>query len=52
VVRPATREIYVWYRNGMAGSKTAEQLDRRLKVLATDRNWNTLTRLSKLARRG
>jgi uncharacterized protein (DUF1697 family) len=52
VVRPARREIYVWYRNGMAGSKTAEQLDRRLNVLATDRNWNTITRLSELARRG
>jgi uncharacterized protein (DUF1697 family) len=50
VVRLAKREIYVWYRNGMSGSKTAEQLDRRVKVLATDRNWNTVTKLLELTR--
>ena len=38
-------EVYVRYRNGMSGSKTAARLDRRIKTLATDRNWNTVTKL-------
>ena len=49
MVRCADREVYVWYRHGMSGSKTAQQLDRRLKTLATDRNWNTVTRLLAMA---
>ena len=49
VVRCSEREIYVWYRHGMSGSRTAEQLDRRLETLATDRNWNTVTKLQALA---
>ena len=28
-VRVAEREIYVWYRNGMSGSRTAVELGRR-----------------------
>ena len=53
-VRCADREIYVWYRKGMSGSKTAEHLGRQLATLAagtfTDRNWNTLAKLLALAR--
>jgi uncharacterized protein (DUF1697 family) len=48
-VRPAGREIYVWYRRGMSGSKTAETLARRLIATATDRNWNTVKKLLALA---
>ena len=51
-VRVAEREIYVWYRNGMSGSRTAVELGRRIKTLATDRNWNTVTKLLALAREG
>jgi len=50
VVRLADREIYVWYRHGMSGSKTAELLGRRVRTLVTDRNWNTVTKLLALAR--
>ena len=50
VVRIADREVYVWYRNGMSGSKTAELLDRRIRTLVTDRNWNTIGKLLVLAR--
>jgi hypothetical protein len=34
----------------MSGSKTAERIGRRLPPSATDRNWNTLTRLAEMAR--
>jgi uncharacterized protein (DUF1697 family) len=49
IVRLADREVYVWYRHGMSGSKTAEQLDRRIRTLVTDRNWNTVGKLLALA---
>jgi uncharacterized protein (DUF1697 family) len=49
-VRVAEREVYVWYRNGMSGSRTAIELGRRIKTLATDRNWNTVTKLLALTR--
>ena len=52
IVRPAEREIYVWYRNGMTGSATAQQLDRRIRSLVTDRNWNTVGKLLALTRDG
>ena len=48
VVRLADREVYVWYRNGMSGSKTAVQLDRGIRTLVTDRNWNTVRKLDAL----
>jgi uncharacterized protein (DUF1697 family) len=51
-VRVADREIYVWYREGMSGSRTAGELARLVKTLSTDRNWNTVTRLLALAREG
>lgn len=52
VLRPVGREIYVWYRNGMAGSDTAGRLATLVKTGNTDRNWNTLRRLLALAGRG
>ena len=51
-VRVTEREIYVWYRKGMSGSRTAVELARRVKPLATDRNWNTVTKLHALAQGG
>ncbi len=51
VVRPAGRQIYIYYRHGMAGSDTATRLVRLIKTTATDRNWNTITKLSAIAGR-
>ena len=45
----AGREIYVWYRNGMAGSKLGDNPWRRVGATSTDRNWNTVTKLAALA---
>jgi uncharacterized protein (DUF1697 family) len=40
------REIYILYANGMGRSELAKQLGRaKLGVTATDRNWNTVTKL-------
>jgi uncharacterized protein (DUF1697 family) len=40
------REIYILYPNGMGRSELAKQLGRaKLGVAATDRNWNTVTKL-------
>jgi uncharacterized protein (DUF1697 family) len=40
------REIYLWYPNGIHRSKlNAELTDRNLGVMATVRNWNTVTKL-------
>ncbi len=45
------RVIYAWYRQGLAGSRLAGLLtDRGLGVVATARNWNTITKLAELAR--
>ncbi len=50
VVRFGEREVYVWYRGGFADSKlTGAFWERRLRVRATARNWNTVTRLLSLA---
>jgi uncharacterized protein (DUF1697 family) len=51
-VRLAAREVYVHYHHGMSGSKTAERLFHALRMPATDRNWNTVGRLLRLARDG
>ncbi len=48
-VRFAGREIYVWYRHGMAGSKLGDGAWRKVGATATDRNWNTVTKLAELA---
>jgi uncharacterized protein (DUF1697 family) len=52
-VRCAERELYVWYRRGMSGSKTSERLGRKLRShtgTATDRNWNTVGKLAAMTR--
>jgi uncharacterized protein (DUF1697 family) len=44
------REIYILYANGMGRSELAKQLTRaKLGVAATDRNWNTVTKLLEMA---
>ena len=44
------REIYVAYKDGMGRSELAKQLGRaKLGVAATDRNWNTVTKLLEMA---
>ena len=44
------REIYVLYDDGMGRSELAKQLARaKLGVAATDRNWNTVTKLLEMA---
>jgi uncharacterized protein (DUF1697 family) len=43
------RELYVWYRNGLMDSKLNVPLFRAVKVTATLRNWNTVTKLGELA---
>lgn len=48
-VRLARREIYVWYRKGMSGSDTAGRLNKLVRTLATDRNWNTVEKLLAMA---
>jgi uncharacterized protein (DUF1697 family) len=44
------REIYILYTDGMGRSELAKQLGRaKLGVAATDRNWNTVTKLLEMA---
>lgn len=44
------REVYVHTPDGYAGSKlTGALLERRLQVVSTTRNWNTVTKLCALA---
>jgi uncharacterized protein (DUF1697 family) len=46
------RVIYAWFRQGLQGSKLAQALsDKRLGVVVTNRNWNTVTKLLELASR-
>ncbi len=46
------REVYVSTPDGYAGTKyTGTFLERRLGVVSTTRNWNTVTKLCDLARR-
>jgi uncharacterized protein (DUF1697 family) len=49
-VRTADREVYVLYATGMSATTTADRLGKLLPRSATDRNWNTVTRLLALAR--
>jgi uncharacterized protein (DUF1697 family) len=45
-----TREIYVWYPDGVRATRLTNAFwERRLGVTATARNWNTVTRLLALA---
>jgi uncharacterized protein (DUF1697 family) len=44
------REIYVWYPEGVRATKLSNAFwEKRLGVIATGRNWNTVTRLLELA---
>jgi uncharacterized protein (DUF1697 family) len=44
------REVYSWHPDGLQRSKLAAALnDKRLGVTATNRNWNTVTKLLELA---
>jgi uncharacterized protein (DUF1697 family) len=44
------REIYAWHPRGVHDSPLAKLLsDKRLGVVATARNWNTVTKLAQLA---
>jgi uncharacterized protein (DUF1697 family) len=44
------REIYIAYKDGMGRSELAKRLGRaKLGVAATDRNWNTVTKLLEMA---
>ena len=46
------REVYVHTPNGYAGTKyTGTFIERRLGVVSTTRNWNTVTKLCELAGR-
>jgi len=43
------REIYTWYPDGVRATKLSNAFwERRLGVVATGRNWNTVTRLLEL----
>jgi uncharacterized protein (DUF1697 family) len=45
------RDLCVNYVNGVAGSKlTPAKVERRLGASTTARNWNSVTRLARLAR--
>ena len=49
-LRMATREIYIYFPNGMARPKLSlAAVDRALKIPATGRNWNTVTKLLEIA---
>ena len=43
------RELYAWYPDGIQRAPLAKLLDdKRLGVLSTARNWNTVTKLLEL----
>ena len=47
------REIYAWHTEGIQRAKLARALaDKRLGVMATVRNWNTVTKLLEMADQG
>ena len=49
-LRVGARELYIYFPNGMARPKLSfAALDRALKVPATGRNWNTVTKLLEIA---
>ncbi len=43
------RELYIYFPDGQGKSKLAPVLDRILKVPATGRNWNSVTRIFEIA---
>ena len=46
------RELYLYFPDGMARTRLLPLLERRLEVPFTVRNWNTTTRLRRLAEEG
>ncbi len=49
-VAASGRELYLWYSAGVGNSKlTNALLERRLGVVATTRNWATVTRMAEMA---
>ena len=48
-IKSGSREVYVYYPDGMGKSKLPPLLDRILKKAGTARNWNTVTALLELA---
>jgi uncharacterized protein (DUF1697 family) len=48
-IRPAGREIYIYFPDGMGQSKLPPVLDRALQMPATARNWNTVNKLLEMA---
>lgn len=48
----AGRELFIYYPDGMGRSKLSHTLlEKKLKIAATGRNWNTVLQLQKLAQR-
>jgi len=49
VIRPAGRELYITYPDGIGRSKlTGSLIERKLDTRGTARNWNTVTKLGTL----
>jgi uncharacterized protein (DUF1697 family) len=48
-IRPSGREIFIYFPDGQGQSKLPAVLDRALKMPATARNWNTVTKLLAMA---
>lgn len=50
IVQRSGAELYIFYTEGMGGSKLDNSvLERRLRVISTGRNWNTVHKLLALA---
>ena len=43
------RELFAWHPDGLARSELAKELTKGVGADATSRNWNTVTKLLKLA---
>jgi uncharacterized protein (DUF1697 family) len=51
-LRIGERELYIYYPNGMARPKLSPALmEKTLKIPATGRNWNSVTKLLEIAER-
>ena len=48
-IRPSGREVFIYFPLGQGQSKLTAVLDRALKMPATARNWNTVTKLLAMA---
>jgi len=51
-IRLAERELYIYYSEGQGRSKlTNVYIEKKLKVMGTARNWNTVTKLLEMTQR-